>query len=101
MFAVIKTGGKQYPVRNGSVLKVEKIEGKIGGIVTIEDVILVNNNGTLITKTKNFMVKAEILEQKKNKKVIIFKKRRRKNYKRKNGHRQSCTVLKVINVEEG
>ena len=100
MFAVIKTGGKQYPVKDGSVIKVEKLEGEIGSIVTIDEVMLANDNNGLVENNK-VIVKAEVLEQKRDKKLIIFKKRRRKNYKRKNGHRQYCTILKIIGIEKG
>lgn len=101
MFAVIKTGGKQYPIKDGSVIKIEKIEGEIGSIVTFDKVVFANDNNSLIDDLKKVKVKAEVLEQKKDKKIIIFKKRRRKTYRRKNGHRQHCTVLKVIGIENG
>ncbi len=98
MFAVIKTGGKQYPVRDGSVIQVEKLDGDIGQVITISDVVLANDENGLVANDK-VMVKAEVLEQKRDKKIIIFKKRRRKTYQRKNGHRQYCTVLRIIGIE--
>ena len=101
MFAVVKTGGKQYAVTSGSVIKVEKLEGSIGNIITLDDVIFANdNNNGLVREIQQIRVKAEVLEQKKDKKIVIFKKRRRKNYRRKNGHRQQCTVLRIIGVEK-
>ncbi|MBQ4874497.1 MAG: 50S ribosomal protein L21 [Rickettsiaceae bacterium H1] len=100
MFAVIKTGGKQYPVRVGNIIKVEKLEGNIGNIITFDNVLFANDNNVQIDDFKQVKVKAEILEQKRNKKIIVFKKRRRKNYKRKNGHRQYCTILRIIGVDK-
>ena len=98
MFAVIKTGGKQYPVKSGSVIQVEKLDGDIGQVITMDDIVLANDEDGLVAND-TIMVKAEVLEQKRDKKIIIFKKKRRKNYQRKNGHRQYCTVLKIIGIE--
>ena len=98
MFAVVKTGGKQYPVKLGNVIKVEKLDGSIGTIVTLNSIIFANDNGTILDN-KKVKVKAEVLEQTRGEKIIIFKKRRRKNYRRKNGHRQFITVLKVIGID--
>lgn len=95
MFAVVKTGGKQYPIKNGSIIKVEKLEGEIGKIISLDEVLFTNSANDNVA-----IVKAEILEQKKGKKIVIFKKRRRKNYKRKNGHRQYCTILKIIDIQD-
>ncbi len=98
MFAVIKTGGKQYPVKLGSILKVEKLDGEIGSVIPLDDVIFASQSADILDK-KKIAIKAEILEQKRDKKIIIFKKRRRKNYKRKNGHRQHCSVIKIIGID--
>lgn len=92
MFAVVKTGGKQYKANLGDVLEIEKIAGEAGD--KVELVVLAAAND-LEGKTK---VVAEILDQKKAPKVIIFKKRRRKNSQRKNGHRQRLTAVRIIEI---
>ena len=102
MFAIIKTGGKQYKIKENDTILVEKIKNKKGDKIDIKDVLLLSNDeknikiGTPILK--GISVKAEILEQKKNKKVTVFKKKRRKNYRKKNGHRQELTVLKILKI---
>ncbi len=93
MFAVIETGGKQYLVKQGSIIQVEKLEAEKGERVEINKIIYVNS-GTAANAT----VSAEVVEQCKGTKVIIFKKKRRKNYRRKTGHRQSLTVLRVNEI---
>ena len=102
MFAIIKTGGKQYKIKENDTIFVEKLKYKKGDKIDIKDVLLLSNDeknikiGTPILK--GITIKAEILEQKKNKKVIVFKKKRRKNYKKKNGHKQEITVLKILKI---
>ena len=102
MFAIIKTGGKQYKIKENDTILVEKIKNKKGDKIDIKDVLLLSIDeknikiGTPILK--GISVKAEILEQKKNKKVTVFKKKRRKNYRKKNGHRQELTVLKILKI---
>ncbi|APR97885.1 50S ribosomal protein L21 [Wolbachia endosymbiont of Folsomia candida] len=100
MFAVIETGGKQYLVKKGSIIKVEKLEAEEGKEVEISKVVCVSNNG--LSYSSNVTVKAEVLEQCRGEKIIIFKKKRRKNYRRKTGHRQHITVLRIneINLQK-
>ncbi|MGI9510813.1 MAG: 50S ribosomal protein L21 [Geminicoccaceae bacterium] len=101
MYAVIKTGGKQYRVAAGDVIKVEKLDGEVGASVDFDQVLMVGGDdgakvGTpLIDGAK---VSAEVLEQGKGDKVLIFKKKRRKNYRRTRGHRQHQTVLRISNI---
>ena len=102
MFAVIKTGGKQYKIKENDIIFVEKIKNKKGEKIDIKDVLLFSNDEKNIKigtpYLKGIKIKAEVLEQKKDKKVIVFKKKRRKNYKKKNGHRQNITVLKILKI---
>lgn len=102
MFAVVKTGGKQYKVAKNSIIKVEKIEGKLGSTIELDEILMLGDSskvsfiGTPIVKGAK--VTAEILNQLKDSKIIVFKKKRRQNYRRKNGHRQSITELKIIDI---
>jgi large subunit ribosomal protein L21 len=101
MFAVIRTGGKQYRVVKDDVIFVEKLAGEPGSTVTLADVLAVGDGAETQTGTPvvaGASVIATVLEQKRDDKVIIFKKRRRHNYRRKNGHRQSLTVLRVTDI---
>ncbi len=101
MFAVIKTGGKQYKVAPGEVLRVEKLPGEPGDTVELSEVLLVAGEGEPRVGTplvEGARVKATILEQGRSKKIIVFKKKRRKNYKRKRGHRQYYTVLRIEEI---
>jgi large subunit ribosomal protein L21 len=93
MFAVVRSGGKQYRVSANDRLVVEKIDGEPGTEVALET-LMTGEGASLGTGT----VKAEIVEQTRGEKVIIFKKRRRHNYRRRNGHRQSLTVLKITSI---
>lgn len=97
MFAVVRTGGKQYRVAPEDRITVEKLAGNAGDTITLEDVLLVADGGTL-KDASGMKVTAEIVAQNRGEKVIIFKKRRRHNYRRKNGHRQSQTVLKILSI---
>ncbi len=99
MFAVVRTGGKQYRVAAGDKIVVEKIEGDAGASVTLGDVLLAGE-GSELKPTKGLTVAAEIIAQAKGEKVIVFKKRRRHNYRRKNGHRQNHTILKIVAIGE-
>jgi large subunit ribosomal protein L21 len=94
MFAVVRTGGKQYRVATDDKILVERIDGEAGTSVTLET-LMSGEAGTINTGGS---VTAEIVAQTKGDKVIIFKKRRRHNYRRKNGHRQQLTVLKITSV---
>jgi len=97
MFAVVRTGGKQYRVSPEDQIIVEKLEGDAGSTITLEDVLMVSDNGALKAGA-GVKVTAEIVAHNKGDKVIIFKKRRRHNYRRKNGHRQHQTVLKIVAI---
>ena len=100
MFAVVRTGGKQYRVAAGDKIVVEKIEGEAGSTVTLGDVLLAGE-GSELRPTDGLTVSAEIVAQAKGEKVIVFKKRRRHNYRRRNGHRQWHTILKITAIGDG
>lgn len=100
-YAVIRTGGKQYRVKQGDTLHVEKLDGNVGDAITLSDVLLVGGDalkvGTpLVAGAK---VEAKITAQDRGKKIIVFKFRRRKNYRRKNGHRQPFTALQITGIK--
>src|SRR5476649_1244911 len=97
MFAVIRTGGKQYKVTNGDVIAVEKLAGQQGDKVEIRDILMVDQKigSPLLQGAK---VLAEIVKQFREDKVIIFKKRRRHNYRRKKGHRQYLKQIKITEI---
>ena len=97
MFAVVRTGGKQYRVAADDQITVEKLDGEAGSKITLGDVLLVSDGGALKDVAK-VTVTAEIVAHNRGDKVIIFKKRRRHNYRRKNGHRQHQTVLKILSI---
>lgn len=97
MFAVVRTGGKQYRVAAGDKIVVEKIDGDAGSQITLGDVLLAGE-GSELRPTDGLTVAAEIIAQAKADKVVVFKKRRRHNYRRKNGHRQQHTILKIVSV---
>ncbi len=102
MFAVVRTGGKQYKVAIGDVVRVEKLEGEAGATLKLEDVLMVGEGAKVTVGTPNVkgaVVTAEILGQDRNEKILVFKKRRRKNYRRKKGHRQLVTVLRVKDIK--
>jgi large subunit ribosomal protein L21 len=101
MFAVIRTGGKQYRVTPNAVLKVEKLDAEPGGLVTFTDVLAVGGSGILTLggpTVPGATVTATVIAQDRLDKVIIFKKRRRQNSRRRNGHRQHVTVLRVAEI---
>jgi len=95
MFAILRTGGKQYKVASGDVLAVEKLEGNVGDKVELGDVLMAGDK-----IGGGFKVLAEIVKQFRDEKVIIFKKRRRHNYRRKKGHRQYLTQIKITGIQE-
>ena len=97
MFAIVRTGGKQYRVSAGDKIAVEKLAGEAGDKITLGDVLLAGNDGELADASK-VVVSAEIIAQAKSEKVIVFKKRRRHNYRRRNGHRQQLTLLRILAV---
>ena len=102
MYAVIRTGGKQYRVASGQVIKIERLDGEVGATIAFEQVLMVGNEqgepkiGAPLVE--GAQVTAEVLEQGKGPKVIVFKKKRRKNYRRKRGHRQLQTVLRIRDI---
>jgi large subunit ribosomal protein L21 len=100
MYAVIKTGGKQYRVSKGDKLRVEKLPGNVGDAVTFDQVLLVGGEALKLGKplVGGAKVEAKITAQGLGKKLIVFKFRRRKNYRRKNGHRQPYTALEIVNI---
>ena len=97
MFAVVRTGGKQYRVAAGDKIAVEKLAGEAGDTITLGDVLLAGDGEGLKDAAK-VAVSAEIIAQAKSEKVVVFKKRRRHNYRRKNGHRQQLTLLRILAV---
>ena len=97
MFAVVRTGGKQYRVAPGDKIVVEKIGGAAGDTVSLADVMLAGE-GSELRATDGLTVSAEIIAQAKGDKVVVFKKRRRHNYRRKNGHRQQLTILRITAI---
>jgi len=101
MYAVIKTGGKQYKVSGGDLLKVEKLEGAVGDTIELNEVLMVGGEEVKIGTPllPGAKVKAQIVEQGKDKKVLVFRSKRRKNFRKKNGHRQPITRLKITGIE--
>jgi len=97
MFAVVRTGGKQYRVSAGDKIAVEKLAGDAGDTIELGDVLLAGDGGELKDAGK-VKVSAEIIAQAKSEKVTVFKKRRRHNYRRKAGHRQQMTLLRIVAV---
>ena len=97
MFAIVRTGGKQYRVAAGDKIAVEKIEGEAGDTVSLGDVLLAGDGGE-VKSADGLVVSAEIIAQTRGEKVIVFKKRRRHNYRRRNGHRQNHTILKIVSI---
>ena len=100
MFAIVRTGGKQYRVAAGDKIAVEKLAGEAGETITLSDILLAGEGEELADAAK-VTVSAEIIAQAKSEKVIVFKKRRRHNYRRKNGHRQQLTLLRITAVGAG
>ena len=97
MYAVIRTGGKQYNVTTGDVVKIEKIAGEEGKEVVFNEVLALDSTfGTPLVSGAS--VKALVVKQAKDAKVIVFKKKRRQNYRRKNGHRQNITIVKITDI---
>jgi large subunit ribosomal protein L21 len=101
-YAIIESGGKQYKVSEGSVIKVEKLNVAPGDHLNIDKVLMVSDeNGVKVGNplVANAKVEVEVMEQGKEKKIVVFKYKRRKNYRKKQGHRQPYTKLKVIKIE--
>jgi len=97
MFAVVRTGGKQYRVTAGDKIVVEKLAGETGDRIDITDILLAGE-GSDLKPVSGLIVGAEILAQAKGEKVTVFKMRRRHNYRRKKGHRQQHTILKIVSI---
>ena len=103
MFAVLNTGGKQYKVSQGDLIEVEKLESSTGDTITLDQVMMVGEGENVEVGSPyvpGYKVMGEVMEQGKGSKVIIFKKKRRKKYRRKNGHRQQFTQLKIIEISK-
>ena len=100
MFAIVRTGGKQYRVAAGDKIAVEKLAGEAGETITLDDILLAGE-GDSIADASKVTVSAEIIAQAKSEKVVVFKKRRRHNYRRKAGHRQQMTLLRITDVGTG
>jgi large subunit ribosomal protein L21 len=101
MFAVIRTGGKQYRVAPNDIIEIEKIAGKPGDIVELSEVILLGGDGLPKTGSPTIagaLVAAEVIEQRRADKIVVFKKKRRKNYRRTKGHRQALTALRITEI---
>jgi large subunit ribosomal protein L21 len=101
MFAVVRTGGKQYKVKEGDIIKIEKLVGEEGDLVELEEVLLIGDQPeTKIGQplVPNAKVVCSIINQGKSKKVVIFKAKRRKGYQKKQGHRQMYTSLKINQI---
>ena len=101
MFAVVKTGGKQYKVAPNDVIKVEKLDGEEGSSLTLGEVLMLDGEAGLkvgAPLVAGASVTATVIAQKKGDKIIVFKKRRRQNSRRKNGHRQNITVLRITAI---
>lgn len=102
MYAIIKTGGKQYRVQKDDVFKVEKLDVEVGSTVVFDEVLAVGGDELLVgDAVKGYAVSAEVLEQGKNDKVIIYKYKAKKDYRRKNGHRQPYTMVKITEISQG
>ncbi len=102
MFAVVKTGGKQYKVAAGDVIQVEKLPGEKGQALTLDQVLMLCDNGKVTVGAPvvaGAQVAAEVVDQRRSAKLIVFKKKRRQNYRRRNNHRQDFTVLKITSIK--
>lgn len=104
MYAIVQTGGKQYKVVEGDKLVVEKLDGEVGGKKTLMEILALGGNGELKVGTPllpGVKVETEILEQGRGDKIIVFKRKKRKGYRKKQGHRQAYTLLKVNKIVLG
>lgn len=101
MYAVVKSGGKEYRISTGDVIRVDKVDGKVGDQVTLKDVLMVSQEGRVHVGTPQLAkatVVGEIVQQTKGRKILTYKMKRRKNYRRMKGHRQDYTYLKVNEI---
>lgn len=102
MYAVVRTGGKQYTVREGDLIQTERIDGEVGDVVELKDVLLVRGEKTFKVGTPTVSrarVIGTIIEQGKAKKIVVFRMKRRKNVRRKKGHRQQYTKLMISQIK--
>ena len=101
MYAVVKTGGKEYRVSKGDLIRVEKLEGEVGDQVVLKDVLMVSQEGQVQIGTPHLaaaVVTGQIVQEVKGKKVLTYKMKKRKNYRRFKGHRQTYTYLKINDI---
>ncbi len=104
MFAVIRTGGKQYKVASGDIIRVERLVTEAGATIELDEVLMVGDGGDISVGTPlvaRASVTAEVVAQARGPKIIVFKKKRRQNYRRKNGHRQDLTILRITGINQG
>ena len=102
MYAVIASGGKQYRVAEGDTIRVEKLPGDVGNAVAFDDILMVSDNDKVLIgqpTLSNATVSGHIVEQDRSKKIIVFKYKRRKGYRKKQGHRQAYTALKIDSIK--
>ena len=102
MYAIVASGGKQYKVHEGEILRVEKIPGEAGDFVSFDKVLMFSDGKTVNIGRPlldNVMVKGHIVQQEKAKKIIVFKYKRRKRYRKKQGHRQQLTAVMIDNIK--
>jgi len=100
-YAVIRTGGKQYRVAPGDVVRVERVAGDVGAPIEFTEVLLTSDDAAVRVGTPlvdGVRVRAEIVAQGRLKKILVYKKKRRKNYRRRKGHRQAVTTLRVLEI---
>ena len=101
MFAVIKSGGKQYRVMPGQTIRLEKVAGEVGSKVTLSEVLLVDNEGNISVGAPlvaNASIEATVVEHDRSKKILVFKKKRKKQYRRTRGHRQDFTAVRIDKI---
>ena len=104
MNAVVKTGGKEYRISQGDLIRVEKMEGKVGDQVTMKDILMISDEDKVQVGNPfltNAVITGEIVQQVRGKKVLIYKMKRRKNYRRTKGHRQTYTYVRVNDISLG
>jgi len=102
MYAVVRSGGKQYKVSAGDVLRVEKLDAQVGDTITLEDVLLISDGETVRLEASQLAeakVTARVRAHGRHKKIVVFKQKRRKGYRRKQGHRQGFTELAIEDIE--
>ncbi len=102
MYAIVDSGGKQYKVEEGEIFRIEKIQGDIGAPVSFDKVLMFSDGDTVKAGrpfVENIAVTGHIVEQNKAKKVLVFKFKRRKGYRRKQGHRQTYTAVKIDSIK--